>query len=154
MTRCITCQINGFCPKIRSPRVTDAELYDPSFIRAVREFAHNLQISPTQWLDHLTDMYRDYRGTIVNEHGRRIDLDMEVFEIDSIREWFRDFVRPMPAFTTPRIRGESRERLRILATILRTTFPREFTALLAQIRSNEARHPPYAARLASPSTAR
>ncbi|MCB1680972.1 MAG: hypothetical protein H6858_04105 [Rhodospirillales bacterium] len=106
----------------RTRLVTDAELGDPAFIRRLRNFCYSLNVSSYQWLDLLTDLYRDYRGCIVDEAGRTVFLNMDVFEIPHIRDWFRDFCcTPCPTHITPYVRGEAKERVRILATILQPT---------------------------------
>jgi hypothetical protein len=82
---------------------------------------YSLNVSSYHWLDFLTDLYRDYRGCIVDEMGRTVLLDMEVFEVPHIRDWFRDFCcTQCPPHITPYVRGEAKERVRILATIMRT----------------------------------
>lgn len=104
----------------RTRLVTDSELADPAFIRTLRDLCYSLNVSSYHWLDFLTDLYRDYRGCIVDEVGRTVLLDMEVFEVPHIRDWFRDFCcTPCPPNITPYVRGEAKERVRILATILR-----------------------------------
>ena len=61
----------------------------------------------------------DLRGCIVDQAGRTVFLDMEVFEAPHIRDWFRDFCcTPCPSHITPYVRGEAKECVRILATIL------------------------------------
>lgn len=118
MGACALCIIEDRCE--RTPLVTDRELTDPAFIRSLRDLCTSLNVSSYQWLDFLTDLYRDYRGCIVDEAGRTVLLDMEVFEVPHIRDWFRDFCcTPCPPHITPYVRGEAKERVRILATILR-----------------------------------
>ncbi|MCB1838646.1 MAG: hypothetical protein KDI61_00080 [Alphaproteobacteria bacterium] len=116
----------------RTRLVTDAELGDPAFIRSLRGFCYRLNVSSYQWLDFLTDLYRDYRGCIVDEAGHRVYLDMDVFEIPHIRDWFRDFCcTPCPPHITPYVRGEAKERARVLATILT---PIRYPALIMPLR--------------------
>lgn len=119
MGACALCIIEDRCERTRL--VTDRELADPAFIRALRDFCFSLNVSSYHWLDFLTDLYRDYRGCIVDEAGRTVLLDMEVFEVPHIRDWFRDFCcTPCPPNVTPYVRGEAKERVRTLATILQT----------------------------------
>ena len=120
MGYCALCIIEDTCARTRL--VTDRELADPAFIRRLRNVCLRLNVSSYQWLDLLTDLYRDYRGCIVDEAGRTVYLDMDVFEIPHIRDWFRDFCcTPCPTHITPYVRGEAKERVRILATILQPT---------------------------------
>lgn len=116
MASCSLCIIENTCTQTRL--VTDRELSDPAFIRRLRDACYRLNISSYQWLDFLTDLYRDLRGCIVDEWGRTVFLDMEVFEVPHIRDWFRDFCcTPCPPHITPYVRGEAKERVRIVATI-------------------------------------
>lgn len=114
---CSLCIIENTCTQ--TWLVTDRELSDPAFIRRLRDFCFALNISSYHWLDFLTDQYRDLRGCIVDERGRTVFLDMDVFEVPHIRDWFRDFCcTPCPPHITPYVRGEARERVRIIGTLL------------------------------------
>jgi hypothetical protein len=116
---CSLCLIENTCTQVRL--VTDRELADPAFIRSLRDFCFGLNVSSYCWLDFLTDQYRDLRGCIVDQLGRTVFLDMDVFEVPHIRDWFRDFCcTRCPPHITPYVRGEAKERVRILATILKT----------------------------------
>ena len=121
MASCSLCIIENTCTQVRL--VTDRELSDPAFIRRLRDDCYRLSISSYQWLDFLTDQYRDLRGCIVDHTGRTVYLDMEVFEVPHIRDWFRDFCcTPCPPHITPYVRREARERTRVLATILQASY--------------------------------
>lgn len=121
---CYRCLGLGYCPKIRTLIVSDLELSNPEFLRSVRLTAYRHNISSYQWLDEVYSLYRDYHGWICDERGQEVLLDLEVFETPNIRTWFRDFCcRPLPEGSMPRVRGESKERVRVLATILRARFP-------------------------------
>jgi hypothetical protein len=118
----------------RTRLVSDRELADPAFIRSLRDFCFGLNISSYQWLDCLTDLYRDVRGCIVDESGCTVFLDMDVFEIPHIRDWFRDFCcTPCKPQITPYVRFEAKERARVLATIIRAAYgyPPESMSCLA-----------------------
>lgn len=121
MGACALCIIEDRCERTRL--VTDRELADPVFIRALRDLCFSLNVSSYHWLDFLTDLYRDAHGCIVDESGCTVFLNMDVFEIPHIRDWFRDFCcTPCPPHITPYVRGEAKERVRALATILRGQF--------------------------------
>ena len=121
MGYCALCIIEDTCARTRL--VTDRELADPAFIRRLRNVCFRLNVSSYQWIDFLTDLYRDYRGCIVDEAGRTVYLNMDVFEIPHIRDWFRDFCcTQCPPQITPYVRGEARERVRIVATVLRSLY--------------------------------
>lgn len=121
---CIKCQTKGLCVENAVRFVTDAELADPKFLKGVRATARALNYSPSDWLDRIYDFYRDFDGVIVDANCDEVFLDLEVFETDHIREWFRDWIcKPMADGVRPRLRGESKERIRIIATILRAQFP-------------------------------
>lgn len=120
MAFCNRCIWFGFCCKHKVKLVTDKEINDPDFIRDVREKAFSLNICPDQWHDYLNDLYRDYPGWVRGTNGKEIYLAMLEFERPNIRDWFRDFCcTPCPEYVVPRVRCEARERVRILATILK-----------------------------------
>lgn len=125
MNLCANCFITGYCYKETTKLVTDRYIENPDFLRDLRAFTSGLSISPDHWVDFLIDIYRDYQGRIVHE-GHEAFLDTEAFEAHSIREWCRDFVcTPVQDGAQPRLRAESRERIRVLATILATRYPFE-----------------------------
>ncbi len=124
MLFCIACRFLNYCQKISTPLVTDSELGDPEFVRGVRATAFDEGVAPDAWLEHVSDLYRDYPGWIVGSKQTEAFLNMGVFERPHIREWFRDFCcTACPADARPRVRKEARERVRVLATILRATYP-------------------------------
>ena len=111
---------------------------------SLRNFAASLEISADHFLDYLLNLYRDYRGRIVS-NGNEVFLNTEEFETDSIREWFRDWAcAPVPDGVRPRLRKESRERIRLLGTILSTRFA--FEAELWGVRAANDNRPPSAER--------
>ena len=123
---CFDCLPDGICRNERTALVSDKALSTPEFIRDLRSFAYGLKVSSYHWHDVLCDLYRDYPGCIINENGEEVFLDMHVFEMPTIRDWFRDFCcTPVPATITPYVRGEARERARILATILKASYPKD-----------------------------
>ncbi|ALG92010.1 MULTISPECIES: hypothetical protein [Actibacterium] len=138
---CPACTLNGYCKRLMTHFVTDQMLENSTYIRDLRNFAFGLNVKDSAWHEHLTNLYRDYRGWIVGFDGDEVHLDMEQFERPFIREWFRDFChKRCPDDVTPRRRPESRERVRILATILTARFPSE--ALLWGVRAANDDDPP------------
>ena len=126
MQLCSLCLRLGYCRKLTSFLVSDAELSNPNFVADLRRYTASLDIDPGEWHDALTDKYRDYPGRIIGPDGQEVMLDMEQFELPHIREWFRDYVcNPCPPGKTPRLRRENKERVRILATIMRAVAPME-----------------------------
>lgn len=134
MNMCRACRRHGFCRKLACQIVTDDELNDPEFLRDVRAAALAEGVSADAWLEHVNDLYRDFRGWISDARGAEVLLDMEEFERPFIREWFRDFCcTPCAPDIKPRIRDVARERVRVLATILRAAHPAK--ALLWGVRA-------------------
>ena len=137
---CARCLSLGYCKNSTRQLVRDAQLEDAEYLRDLRNFAASLEVSADHWLDYLMDMYRDFSGRIVS-NGQDVFLDTEVFETDSIREWLRDWAcASIPDHVRPRLREESRERIRVLATILSTRFP--FEAGLWGVRAANDNRPP------------
>lgn len=126
MPGCPNCLFREFCCSIRTELVDDASLDDAEFIRDLRAFTSSLNVNDEDWHEYLADCYRDYRGWIADQDGNEVFLDTDEFERPSIREWFRDFCCvPCPDHITPRVRQEARERVRVLATIMKARFPAE-----------------------------
>lgn len=129
MHLCTRCRLLGFCQNIQTKLVTNAELENSEFIRDVRATAFDEGVNDTEWHEHLSNLYRDYRGWIIDEDANggeenEVFVNTDELELPSIREWFRDFCcTPCPVHVTPRVRPEARERVRVLATILRATYP-------------------------------
>ena len=125
MALCFNCILLGYCRNKNTVVVSDLELQNPEFIRDVREFCYERNISSHFWQVYLTDLYRDYQGRIITSDGREYYMHMDVFEIPSIRDWFRDFCStPCPPHITPRIHTNTRKRVRVLATIIKAHHPR------------------------------
>lgn len=129
-----------FCPNTRVKLFSNAKIENPDFLRDLRDFTSSLNLSPDHWVDYLVDLYRDYQGMVTSK-GTEVFLDTEAFEANSIREWFRDWAcKPLAPNQEPRLREESRERIRVLATILATRFP--FEASMWGVRpANDNRSP-------------
>ena len=138
---CNQCLGLGYCRDLRTRLVSDRKLDDPEFIRDVRAYARAMNLSRDRWLPWLEDAYRDYPGVIVDANGDPVSLDFSVFETASIRYWFRDLIeRETPAHIRPRLRREARERVRILATLLRSVDP-VGTCLWGVRTANDHDHP-------------
>jgi len=125
MTLCFNCISLGYCRNKNTVVVSDLDLQNPEYIRDVRLFAYHLNISSHAWHMYLTNLYRDYKGRIITLDGPEYYLHMDVFETPSIRDWFRGFCcTPCPSDLTPYIHGNTRERVRVLATILKAHHPK------------------------------
>lgn len=129
---CQPCFLNGFCQRRSVPIVDDVEIGNPELVRAVRNFCAELNVPAGQMLDYLADRYRDLDAEIINAHGSAIFLDFSPLETDPddadilvhcprgerLRDWFRTMTTTVPDNVTPYIRGEAKERFRVLATII------------------------------------
>nr|WP_321361396.1 hypothetical protein [uncultured Hyphomonas sp.] len=114
-------------------RITEADIANPEFIRDLKNYtaalAETQGLTCYNWLDWLTDEYRDLQEPIVDGSGRLVFLNMEVFElpetdtVPSISYWFRDFCTRVPPHVRPHVRVEVRDRVIVLATILMARDP-------------------------------
>jgi len=126
MNLCLTCLPQGFCRNRRARLVSDAELSNRLFRWNVRKKANSLNYTAVEWVERIHDLYSQYPGWIMDHEGQETFLDMDEFEHPYIREWFRDWVCILPADpNAQRLNQASKERIRILATILRAYFPVE-----------------------------
>lgn len=129
---CNDCTNIEYCSDKSVRLVTDYELSQPHYIRGLRATARSLGYSPSEWIEHVSNIYRDFDGCVIDEYGNSVILDLEPLEIPHAREWFRDVVfMPIAEGVSPRLRAESKERLRILGTVLKMVFPREALGWLA-----------------------
>lgn len=123
------CVSHQYCQRLVTPIFTDEDLkrreFQADFKAFLVRYTFQHHICAGEWHDHLTELYRDYRGWIRGEDGRETYLDMSVFEVPHIREWFRDYIQIVPDGRATRLRGESKERVRVFATIMRAHFPFE-----------------------------
>lgn len=123
MILCAQCYLTGFCRWLRSEAVAMTDL-TPAFLRDLRAYAFALDIAPDRWRDFLLDAYRDYAGQIVDRDGHVVLLDTGVFDAPHIRTWFRDFAcTPLGPHVVARVRSESVERIKVMASILRALDP-------------------------------
>ena len=145
MQLCFACSQLGYCRRLKALLISGDELADPEFLRGLRASAYTKAKEPREWLDYAADLYRDYRGWISDASGNEVLLDLEPLE-RAPREWWRDFCcRPCPAHIKPRVRIESRERVRVLGPILRASFPEEAKRWGARRAANDNRAKPSAA---------
>lgn len=104
---------------------TDAELADQAFLFDARSFVANLRVPRRRMLDWLADGLRDSEAQLVDDDGNLAYVDLELLELDGIDDWFKDWAkRPMKGIAL-RVRSESRERIRVVTTIMRMIFPKE-----------------------------
>lgn len=140
MYLCANCFVHGFCKKETTKVVSDRRIVSPDFLRDLRAFTSQLKISSDHWVDFLIDTYRDYPGRIFQD-GNEVYLDTEALETPSMREWARDFLcQPVRNGAQPRPRKETRERIRVVATILATRYP--FEVSMFGVRAANDNHAP------------
>lgn len=105
--------------------VTDEELDNPELLRDVKAFARKLQVPRRRFIDWLADGVRDAETMLIDSTGSAVEIDLEALERDHIDLWFRDWIKRPADHIAPRVRAESRERVRAMVTILRMMFPKE-----------------------------
>ena len=126
LTLCASCLTLGYCHKKCVPIVRDGHLDNPEFVRDVRASAYRLNVGYRRWHNFITAEYMKFDGWIMGPDGKETYLDTSVLERPSIDYWFRDFCcRPCPPETRPRVRRAARQRVIVLATILKASAPRE-----------------------------
>lgn len=126
---------------------SNAELDSPLIVRDVRTTAYAAarayNLTPSCYLNFLADQCRDFKGIFVDQFGFETYPNIErVFEasekalfssggdaekhIESVRKWFKEWCcsPPSPSYKRqPHVKCEARERVRVVATILRASFP-------------------------------
>lgn len=123
MQLCARCILPATCQRLTSRACTRSEL-SPSFVRDIRAYAYELNLSADHWKDFLVDSYRDYVGRIVGADGYEVCLDTGVFDAIHIRTWFRDFAcTPLAADACPRLHERNIPRILVMASILRAIDP-------------------------------
>ena len=147
MTLCASCFMVGYCSKLNALVVTDDELQNLDFVNDVLNYAQNLKLSPSDWRPYLTRAYADYQGRILGTHGQEEYLDMELFEVrdeilfasmdvkhasrqvtisnNAIRDWFDYWLCHSNPRQHTNFSTITRERLRVVATILRAQNPQD-----------------------------
>ena len=82
-------------------------------------------------------------GDVVDEDGREVPLDLEELEVPNLRFWMRDYAcAPCRPGLRPRLRREARERMRVIATILRALDPLGATLWGVAVANDETVIPP------------
>ncbi|MFG6537528.1 hypothetical protein [Sulfitobacter sp. CS16] len=124
MFLCIKCLGLGYCARRSCILLSDDDLDNPDFVEDVRACARLLEVSPERWRDYVYDAYRDYPGRVLGPNGTEVFLNLEVFETEGIREWFRDWIyRERPLCRSRKLRVEAKERVRVIGTLLRAQQP-------------------------------
>ena len=121
---CGQCLLIGYCRRLRSRKVTEREIDDRLFVADLKHHARSLNVSFDGWAEYLIGLYRDYPGSIVDCSGQPVELDTETLAGASIKYWFREFIgrEPVPV-TVSHIRREARERVIVMASILKAHQP-------------------------------
>lgn len=105
--------------------VTDEELKNAQFLRDTRVFASKLPVSRRAFVDFLVNGVRDSDSEVIDADGNPVEIDFEELERANIDLWVRDWATFPAAQAACRVRAESRERVRLVATMLRMIFPKE-----------------------------
>ncbi|QIG79447.1 hypothetical protein [Stakelama tenebrarum] len=108
----------GFYVEAIIPVVTDEDINDSDNLRDVRNYAASLDVGFRSWHAFITEFYRDIPA-IFEKDGEEVFLNMDVFETPCIDYWFRDFCTHVPENVTPRLRKEARQRVLVLASLLK-----------------------------------
>ncbi|HAQ34936.1 MAG: hypothetical protein CMF74_10005 [Maricaulis sp.] len=132
---CPTCLTLGFCR--RWLIASDEELANPHFIIDVRNYVHELDVTPGRLLDFLLNRVSRIDGDFRNAAGLRPPLRLDLFEpsdqqidagkFEAVRETLRDWLRynfgqAWGDGVQPVLFGEGKERFRVIATLVRTVY--------------------------------
>lgn len=127
-------------PDLVLPIVSDKQVDDVAFVRAVRDYAYFLtstySLTPALWRPFLVTAYQDFGGCFQDKHGNEMMLNTDLLEVDEallFKESAQRVTRANEAlrerFETlccvpckaPRFRSlESREFFKVVASILTT----------------------------------
>ena len=133
--------IDRYSPNLTAMWVSDRELENPIFVYKVRQKFSQLELRPERCLDFLADFCCRWPGRFIKDGHERCP-SFEIFEpseeiifadgnalqrhLECMRCWWRDYMLTEPRTgICVRLRKESRERFRIVATILRAMYPGE-----------------------------
>ena len=140
---CINCMLLGYCLHLKSKAVTMEELKNPYFFYDFLKFGHSLGLEDAEWKPFLNESLLEYSGGIVDENGKVVFVDTEIFEIDedtlftgSKKDVSRAFERVRDFFSywfgqehalreKVHFRGNTGEKLLVAASILRAYYPHE-----------------------------
>ncbi len=139
---CINCIMAGYCHHRKSKAVSNDELANPAFVADILEFCNRMKLKPAEWRKRLYDLYADYNGLIIDRSGNEAPQNMELFEVpdeafagtqeelsranDNIRDWFEYWLcTSHPEQKKYQFRGNTREKLCVVGSIIRATYPHE-----------------------------
>jgi len=140
---CIRCVLAGYCLNLKSKAVTMEELKNPYFLYDFLKFGHSLGLEDAEWKPFLNESLLKYSGDIVDESGKAVFVDTEVFEIgedtlftgskedvsrafERIRDFFSYwFGQERELREKVHFRGNTGEKLLVVASILRAQNPHE-----------------------------
>ena len=115
----------------RSPTVylvTDAELANDLLLADCQDFLRKIRHPRRRFVDWLVDGVRDSSARLLDGTGNPVEIDYDYLEKDHFDLWVRDWITLRSPEVRRRVRAESRERVRLVITMLRMIFPRESAA--------------------------
>ena len=145
----------GYCIHLNAKVVSKKDMANPAFIHDALKFGFHLNFQlaectlgihldrkPAQWKKFNHKGYTGYRGRFIGTNGQEEFLNMELFEVpdekfdasteelsnahNNLSEWFGYwFCTPRPEQKAYHFRGNTEEKLRIVFTVLRATYPHE-----------------------------
>lgn len=104
---------------------SNQQLQDPKYYiqlwKTVREFGYSRRL----WREHIADMLRDYKGSILYAQGipYKIPLVDRVFGEDVDMRWMSDFLKADSCGVKPLVTSRKYERLRLLDLYVRLNQP-------------------------------
>lgn len=110
----------------------DMELADHRFVRMTRETLTSLEVSPSHMVDYLHTIHSRLDVTFINSayypaplNLAEIDTDPEDADLldacpreEALRYWFHSLMQPFPPEARPYVTVDTRERFRVVASIL------------------------------------
>ena len=125
MIHCVVCdEYRDDCKHPRVQLVTDALLENKAWLDDVHAFANRLDVPRRQMLDYMAKGFEKARVALVDEAGEPVYLDLrEAEKCKDFGLFYRDWLRHRPG--APNIHPHTRERVRLIATMLRVIFWKE-----------------------------